>query len=62
MVTLTSTFTFYEEDKIFVRFQCVLLSNEMGWYVHKINRNKVHKDLILKGEERLKSHTVKFRK
>ena len=40
----------------------MVLSNKMGWYVHKIYRNKVHKDLILKGEERLKSHTVKFRK
>ena len=40
----------------------MLLSNEMGWYVHKIYRNKLYQDLILKGEERLRSHTVKFRK
>ena len=60
--TLTSTSTFYEVDKIFFRFQCLVLSNKMGRDVHKIYRNKLYKDLILKGEERLRSHTVKFRK
>ena len=40
----------------------MVLSNKMGWYVHKIYRNKGYKDLILKGEERRRSSYRKIPK